>query len=80
MIFVGQFLRLIDVVVLDDVRTMWMRVVFLRCGLDLWLWSLLCLHDVGRCDGVRCVFTFCYCLLRKFGDLVKCFHLFVSNV
>ena len=65
-------MRLIAVVVLDDVGTMWVHVVFLRC--------LSRLRDVGKCDGVGRVVIFCYCLLKKFEKLVKCFHLFVSNV
>ena len=75
-----KFLRLIDVVVLDDVGTMWVRVMFLKCRLDMWLWRLSRLRDGGRCDGVGRVVTFCHCLLKTFGEFVKCFHLFVSNV
>ena len=71
-----KFLMLIAVVVLDDVCTMWVRVMFLKCRLDMWLWRLSCLRDGGRCNGVGRVVIFRYCLLKKFGDLVKCFHLF----
>ena len=69
-------MRLIAVVLLDDVGTMWVRVMFLKCRLDMWLWRLSRLRDGGRCDGVGCVVIFCYCLLKKFSELVKCFHLF----
>ena len=75
-----KFLSLISVVVLDDVGTMWVRVIFLKCHLDMWLWRLSRLRDGGRCDGVGRVVIFCYCLLKKFGELVKFFHLFVSDV
>ena len=75
-----KFLRLIAVVVLDDVGTMWVRVMFLKCCLDMWFWRLSSFLDGGRCDGVGRVVIFCYFLLKKFGDLVKCFHLFVSDV
>ena len=75
-----KFLRLIDVVVLDDVGMMLVRVMFLKCRLDMWLWRLSRLPDGGRCDGVGRVVIFRYCLLKKFGELVKCFHLFVSDV
>ena len=34
------------------------------------LWCLSRLRDVGSCDGVRRVVTFCYCLMKKFGELV----------
>ena len=75
-----KFLRLIAVVVLDDVGTMWVRVMFLKCRLDMWLWRLSRLRDGGRCDGVGRVVIFRDCLLKNFGELVKCFHLFVSDV
>ena len=75
-----KFLKSIAVVVLDDVGTMWVRVMFLKCRLDMWLWRLLRLRDGGRCDGVGHVVIFRYCLLKKFGNLVKYFHLFVSDV
>ena len=60
-----KFLRLISVVVLDDVGTMWVRVMFLKCRLDMWVWRLSCLCDGGRCDGVGRVVIFRYCLLKK---------------
>ena len=47
-----KFLRLIAVVVLDDVGTMWVRVMFLKCSLDMWLWRLSRLRDDRRYDGV----------------------------
>ena len=75
-----KFLRLIAVVVLNDVGMMWVRVIFLKCRLDMWLWRLSRLRDGGRCDGVGRVVIFRYCLLKKFSKLVKCFHLFVSDV
>ena len=75
-----KFLRLIAVIVLDDVGTMWVRVMFLKCRMDMWLWRLSRLRDGRRCNGVGRVVIFCYCLLKKFGELVKCFHLFVSDV
>ena len=45
-----KFLRLIAVVVLNDVGTMWVRVMFLKCRLDMWLWRVLRLRDGGRCN------------------------------
>ena len=75
-----KFLRLIAVVVLDDVGMMWVRVVFWSFRQDFCLWLLSRLRHVGRCDGVGRVVIFRYCLLKKFGKLVKCFHLFVSDV
>ena len=65
-----EFLRLIYVVVLDDVGTIWVRVMFLKCRLDIWSWRLSRLRDGGRCDGVGLVVIFRYCLLKKFGELV----------
>ena len=75
-----KFLRLIAVVVLDDVGTMGVCVMFLKCRLDMWLWRLSRLRDVRRCDGVGRVVIFLYCLLKKSVELVKCFHLFVYDV
>ena len=53
-----KFLRLIVVVVLNDVGTMWVRVMFLKCFLDMWLWHLSRLRDGGRCDGFGRVVIF----------------------
>ena len=75
-----KFLTLIDVVILDDVGTIWVRVMFMKCRMDMWLWRLSRLRDGGRCDGIGRVVSFRYCLLKKFGKLLKCFHLFVSDV
>ena len=60
-----KFLRLIAVVVLDDVGTMGVCVMFLKCRLDMWLWRLSRLRDGGRCDGFGRVVNFCYCLLKN---------------
>ena len=69
----GKFLRLIAVVVLNDVGTMWVRVVFLSFHLDFCLWLLSRLRDVGRCNGVRRVVTFFLLTVekvRKVGEVL----------
>ena len=60
-----QFLRLISVVVLDDVGAMWVRVVRWSCCWDLCLGIFLRCRHFGRCDGVRCVFVFLSLLVEK---------------
>ena len=68
-----KVLRLIAVVVLDDVGTMGVCVMFLKCRLDMWLWRLSRLRYVGRCDGVRRVVNFLLLpveIVRRVGEVL----------
>ena len=67
----GQFLRLITAVVLNDVGAMWVRVVFWSCRLDLCLWLLSVLFDVTDETTISQFFAPRYCRFLLEEDSVS---------